>query len=163
MEVEWRKCRGFERYEVSTTGVVRVANSGREVKQRLSRWGYPMLTLHSMEKHRTVEVHRLVAETFIERPSIDSLTVNHIDGNKRNNNLCNLEWVTRGDNQRHAYRLGLRRPPARLNWDQVRSARQRYADGERIANIARDLGVVRSTIEWIVKDGNQQHWKEGPA
>lgn len=51
-------------------------------------------------------IHRLVATTFIPNPN-NKPEVNHIDGNKENNNVTNLEWVTKSENGFHAYRIGL--------------------------------------------------------
>ena len=51
-------------------------------------------------------IHRLVAITFIDNPDNKPM-VNHIDGNKLNNNACNLEWVTCSENHKHAYKTGL--------------------------------------------------------
>lgn len=54
-------------------------------------------------------VHRLVAMAFV-KGMVSGKEVNHIDGNKRNNAASNLEWVTKSENQLHAYKIGLRRP-----------------------------------------------------
>jgi len=58
-------------------------------------------------------VHRMVAITFIPNPE-ELPQVNHKDGNKLNNEVNNLEWVSCGDNQRHAYNTGLKREPKGL-------------------------------------------------
>ncbi len=70
------------------------------------RQGYRMIRLI----HRTRKVHRLVAEAFIG-PIASGLTVNHLDGNKANNDVENLEIVTRAENSQHAMRTGLWYPP----------------------------------------------------
>lgn len=69
--------------------------------------GYFMVSLFFEGKHKRLYLHRLVAETFIPNPE-GKAEVNHKDGNKLNNNLENLEWVTRGENLQHAYDTGLR-------------------------------------------------------
>lgn len=58
---------------------------------------------------KTESIHRLMAEAFIENP-LNLPQINHIDGNKLNNKLENLEWVTRSQNQKHAYSIGLQTP-----------------------------------------------------
>jgi len=75
--------------------------------------GYYLVTLvHPITKKRTNKfIHRLLMESFI--PNSDPKKykhVNHIDGNKENNDLSNLEWVTPGENTRHAIKLGLSKP-----------------------------------------------------
>lgn len=66
--------------------------------------GYKQVTLYKNGKQYRRRVHRLVALTYIENddPSVKN-QVNHIDGNKLNNNINNLEWVTNAQNTQHAY------------------------------------------------------------
>ena len=59
--------------------------------------------------YRTYKIHRLVAENFIPNPE-NKKEVNHIDGNKHNNHVSNLEWVTTSENRLHAFRTGLQKP-----------------------------------------------------
>ena len=85
-----------------------------EVAQRKnSSNGYLRIKLHKGGGVRTdVYVHRVVAETFIPNPE-NKKCVNHIDGNKTNNVVSNLEWVTPSENTRHAYATGLISPHKR--------------------------------------------------
>lgn len=106
MEI-YKKIKGFERYSVSNLGNVRSDISGKILSQRKASNGYLRVNLRTgkiaYEKPTVVHVHRLVAEAFI--PSIDGKTyVNHIDGNKQNNAVENLEWCTPQENSKHAYR-----------------------------------------------------------
>lgn len=100
------------KYQVSDRGSVRAhpdgkgqgLKPGRILFQSKDDRGYPQCQLYMDQKAKTLKVHRLVAEAFLgNRP--DGATVNHIDGVKENNTVENLEWLTRGDNVRHAYRL----------------------------------------------------------
>lgn len=69
--------------------------------------GYEVAPLYINGKQKHIKIHRLVAETYI-RPIKNKLEINHIDGNKQNNHISNLEWVDRSENIQHAYNLGLR-------------------------------------------------------
>ena len=116
----WKDIKGFEgRYQVSTLGRIKslprkVNNHTGELmikekilKQRHDFKGYLRIDLRDNDgKRRYLGVHRLVAETFI--PNLDNKPqVNHIDGIKDHNEVSNLEWVTNGENQLHAFRIGL--------------------------------------------------------
>lgn len=99
--------KGFERYSVSNLGNVRNDNSGKLLSKRKASNGYLRVNLRTgkvaYEKPTVIHVHRLVAEAFL--PLVDGKTyVNHIDGNKENNNVQNLEWCTAQENSEHAYR-----------------------------------------------------------
>lgn len=83
-------------------------------KQTVMRKGYLIVTLSFNKKHKQVLVHRLVALAFIPNPN-NKPQVNHIDGNKQNNCISNLEWVTDKENMIHASQHGLLNIPEPQN------------------------------------------------
>lgn len=104
----WKTIEGTNgEYQVSDTGLVKTTKSGRILRPTVSKPGYERVCLFKMDRERRYRVHRLVAMAFIPNP--DNLPqVNHIDGNKRNNHVSNLEWVTNEANMHHAKENGLR-------------------------------------------------------
>lgn len=121
---KWKIIDDFPRYAVSNLGNVKTLFWQNNVNGKLyprekrltpikRRDGYLKVNLHNDEykgRGRGCEcfIHRLVAETFIDNPK-NLPQVNHKDGNKLNNKVDNLEWVTRSENILHAYKLGLRK------------------------------------------------------
>jgi len=99
----WKTIQSEPNYEVSTEGLVRNKETKHVKGLRNSKSGYLRVTLYPSGK--TYNVHRLVAETFLEYWG--GLVVNHKDGDKVNNKLSNLEWVTLSQNCRNAYEKGL--------------------------------------------------------
>ena len=110
----WRDVVGYEGYyKVSNIGRVKSVERkiwngkgyktefSRILKQALNYKGYPIVYLSKESKQKTVSVHRLVALAFISNPQ-NKPQVNHIDGNKKNNNVSNLEWCSNQENQLHA-------------------------------------------------------------
>ena len=80
----------------------------RNISEYFDKDGYKKVRLSNGDGSRKVfSVHRLILETFEPNPNSDILQVNHIDGDKTNNCLSNLEWVTCKENINHAYNLGL--------------------------------------------------------
>ena len=116
----WKPIPGLEgRYEVSNTGEVRslprevnnhtgkIQLKGRVLRQRPDFKGYMRIDINDNNgKKHYFGVHRLVAEAFIPNPLLKE-QVNHIDGDKANNNVSNLEWATNLENMRHAIKNGL--------------------------------------------------------
>lgn len=97
------KIEGFEKYEVSNLGRVRNIKSGRILKPKLHRDGYLMHGLYGYDKRKNLLLHRIIATAFIDNPD-EKPQVNHIDENKLNNDLSNLEWCTERENAIHGTR-----------------------------------------------------------
>lgn len=121
MEEIWKQIEGYNgTYYVSNTGCIKSSGkiglnvlSGPHkrkdviLKPATTNWGYQriVLQLNGVRKHE--RVHRLVAKYFIPNPN-NKQEVNHIDGNKLNNRVDNLEWATPKENEAHAYKNGLK-------------------------------------------------------
>lgn len=121
MEI-WMPIEGYEdSYEISSTGKVRsmdrytktwngqVFKKGVIKKAKPDKDGYFKVWLSKESKKKPFFVHRLLAMHFIPNPHAFPV-VNHIDGNKQNNNLSNLEWCTHSHNTKHSFALGLSKP-----------------------------------------------------
>lgn len=100
----WRPIVGFEGYyEVSNMGNIR--RLGKTKNRRINYAQiYPTMLLSVNGKHKTYRVHRLVAEAFLPK-DIFRTHVNHINGDKTDNRVANLEWVTQAENNLHSYRV----------------------------------------------------------
>lgn len=118
MKEVWKDVKGYEGlYQVSNYGKIKTYYSKipRLKKTFFDKDGYKKVSLQKNKKPKKFFVHRLVAIAFISNPK-NKLEVNHIDGNKQNNYVFNLEWCTRSENELHAYKHGL------INTDAVKKA-----------------------------------------
>lgn len=113
----WKDIPEFEgRYQVSNLGLVRSiqdnhGNPRLRVKAtQVSNKGYVYVQLFVKNVQHMVSVHSAVASAFVPNPE-GKKTVNHIDGNKQNNRVDNLEWATYSENLKHAYTTGLKQAP----------------------------------------------------
>ena len=115
-------------YEVSSHGNVRSLYRGRRhLKPAVNRSGYQNVVLYSDEdgKPKTQAVHRLVAIAFVPNPN-QLPWVNHIDGDKLNNSVSNLEWCSPSYNNKHAVVAGLKKPQrGERNGNSIFSDRER--------------------------------------
>lgn len=120
----WRDIKGYEGlYQISNLGRVRGLDrysnnysnylTGKTNKRKIygriltnKKGKYLFVMLSKNGRYKTKSIHRLIAEAFIENPN-NYNCVNHIDGNKYNNSINNLEWCTTSENNTHAYRNGL--------------------------------------------------------
>lgn len=103
MNETWKEIpeyRGY--YEASDKGRIKSTRNNKILAQTVQNNGYMMVSLSVGGVHKMRTVHRLIAGAFLENPN-NYRDVNHIDGNKTNNNLQNLEWVTHSENIKHAY------------------------------------------------------------
>ena len=105
MEEIWKTIKGFENYKVSNTGKVYSLAKNKVMKPWIISSGYYAVYLIDREVSKQMLVHRLVALNFIDNP-LNKPQVNHIDGDKLNNNVDNLEWTTASENINHNKVLG---------------------------------------------------------
>lgn len=104
----WRDIAGYEgTYQISNFGRVKSFKRGERIlKPKLHTGGYLCVILYSNGSGNGRFIHRLVAEAFIRNPQNKS-TVNHLDGDKTNNHVSNLQWATQHENNQHAVLTGL--------------------------------------------------------
>ena len=187
MEEIWKWIDGYENmYQVSNLGRVRSVDRyvycevspnklqhiyGKVLKQGTNHKGCPIVYLSKDGKQKTITVHRLVALTFIENP-LNLPQVNHIDGNKTNNNVSNLEWCDNSYNQIHAHKTGLfpkyedtvgwgrpARPVAMLDFN----TKEVLRTFETLASVKRETGInqfnVRSVCLGLRNHAGGYDWK----
>lgn len=111
----------LNKYLIYENGDVFSLKSNKKIKARAHSAGYLIVTLWN-PKQLDCFIHRLVAENFLENNSLKK-HVNHKDGNKHNNHMNNLEWVTEKENIKHSYSTGLNKR-VKLTADQVKQIRE---------------------------------------
>lgn len=177
MEEIWKDIPGYEGlYKVSNLGKIkslsrfRKGNNGARVpvkeiilKQAVNKLGYAVVSLSKNGKRPQFRVHRLVAFAFLDNPR-ELPQINHIDGDKLNNKLSNLEWVTPKENTKHAKSIGARDYAfgenshyAKLTEKDVERILRLVADGLSIAEVAFEYNVHNSSIERIKNNRTWQH------
>lgn len=100
------------KYSITSTGKVlsyvdthgNTLKNAKERKLQISIWGYRTVDIYLNTKRVKLPIHRLVAKAFIPNP-MNKPCVNHKDGNKLNNNVNNLEWVTYSENEKHSHEV----------------------------------------------------------
>ena len=167
----WKMVRGSQYYAVSDLGNVKCVGgvimrkdgkpytlTPRKLTPKVSNCNYMMIHLN-IDVNRHALIHRLVLEAFNPVENMENLQVNHIDGNKQNNKLENLEWATREENMQHALRMGLwvptyargkDNPHLKLLDEDVAEIRKLLATGQyKQYEIAEMYGVRDSVISTI--------------
>ena len=152
--VYWKEIDGYNgHYFISSEG---------QVKNRYNKILKPWLR----NGYYTVYIHRLVAEYFLGKPEKDDYQVNHKDGNKLNNFVENLEWCSRIENIRHAYKTGLLIPTIE-NLQHPEKPVVRVEDGEKFSSVTKAaiaMGVNESAMSKCLNKGASAtcggyHWK----
>lgn len=157
--MNWKECNG---YMISDTGLVTRRFSTELQKLKRHKRGYVLAHICTEKGKKWMLVHRLVALLFIPNPD-HKPQVNHIDGDKTNNNVENLEWVTNVKNRQHAVEHNLiakgEALSKKLTLADAESIRSRYIPHSKEHNqyaLAREYNVSQSLIMHII---NNKCWK----
>ncbi len=172
----WKDVLGFEGfYKVNDAGDVmtiatcfRSSKPGKILKPTIQKkTGYAIVRLWRDKKPHAKYVHRIVAEAFLGPcPSGYEVNHKHEDGNRTRNNIGNLEYLTRSENNLHSYRvLGRKAAPtygekhhkAKLNWSLVDEIRKEFELVRSYAKLAKKYKVDWTTIKAVVL---KETWKE---
>lgn len=157
---QWKIVQDFENYLISNLGNVKTVN-GKPKKIVYDNKGYGRVELWKNNKGRKFRVHRLVAEAFIPNP-LGKEQVNHIDGNKKNNCVSNLEWVTPKENIRHAIennlssiKYGSKNISSKLKEEDVKYIRENAGINKSVRELSEIYKVSTTTIYNII---NYKKW-----
>lgn len=161
---EWRWVIGYEGlYQVSNKRRVKSFHHGKVkiLRSGLNTYGYPQVSLCRNGENKTRLVHRLVAQAFIPNPD-NKPEVDHMDNNRANACVENLQWVTSSENTQVAIRRGTQKigsesPLAKLTAEEARYIRENYKPYDRrfgIRALARKLNVSMSTVADVVHHRN---------
>lgn len=148
-------------YTIDDYGNIYDVELGRYKKQIEHRKGYMKVSFYVNGKDKKFFVHRLVLMTFNPVENMENLQVNHIDGNKKNNYVGNLEWCTNSENQVHAYKHGLisrkgtKNPQSKLTEEQVIEIADMLLADVPEKEIAKIFNVSDITISTI---RTKRHW-----
>lgn len=164
MEEIWKDIKGYEGlYKISSFGKVKGLKRNKLLNIRNDRLGYNRVKLSKNGKSRLVPLHRALALTFIDNPK-NKPNINHIDGNKSNNDLNNLEWCTQKENVRHSWDNGLSKArkgesnnKSKLKVKDIKEIRKLHKQKMTQTDIAKMFNVSIANISEIV---NYKTWKE---
>jgi hypothetical protein len=161
---EWKDIQGYEgKYQISSFGRVRNIQKGNFLNPSPNYKGYLRVNLWKNGGYKTKVVHRLVCKAFLDNPD-NKPQVNHIDGDKTNNKLQNLEWVTNDENKKHAVKLGLTaRMPGTKNGrckiteDTAKGIIRDLKSGMRNIDIVNKYKVTKDTVSNIKRKKAWNH------
>lgn len=160
MEI-WENIENTNGYQVSTAGQIRRIRNGVEeiLKPKINDGGYKS---YSIPRACTPLVARLVGLAFIPNPD-NKPEINHIDTNKQNNNVTNLEWSTKLENMKHAIDCGLivrgeKHKSSKLNNISVKKIRRLFATGKYTKlGLSKQFNTHRSNIQDIISGKTWSH------
>lgn len=146
-------------YTITDEGLIYSDNSGLMKTRNKGDTEYQIINFMREDgKKKTFRVHRLVMMAFSPIENMEDMEVNHIDGNKKNNCLFNLEWCSASENQKHAFVTGLQKPRKgeRSNFSKfskidIQKVFELRKQGKLQREIAEEVGCTRSNISYILQ------------
>lgn len=153
---EFRDLKDFDNYQISNLGRIYSKKRRACLKvKRLGNSGYYQVRLSKDGKYVYKNLHRLLAETFIPNPN-NYRTVNHINGNKLDNRLANLEWADDCKQQHEACLLGLKPTTQHiLTTEEIIEVYKLYSEGVSQSKLAKQFNTRKQQIAKLVK--GQRH------
>ena len=164
----WEDVVGYEEYfSISSCGKVYSKRTKKELSFGMSKTGYKTLSTRIGGRKgvcKCFKIHRLVADAFVPKTSEERVFVNHIDGDKLNNDYRNLEWCTIAENNSHARMMGLssykhlldlNRSNRKLSDEDVKFIRNNYkpyCKENCTRALSRKYSVSKNTIVMIIKN-----------
>ena len=162
---EWKNINGFENYLISNDGKIKSLKTNKERKMLADNRGYSKITLCKNGKTYQFPVHRLVLAAFNQIDNFEDMEVNHKNGNKLDNRIENLEWVTSSENQNHAYTTKLQMPTqiskknmsfgiGQFTEKDIINIKQMYQNGCSQRSIAKIYNTYHSSISNIINNNS---------
>lgn len=149
--MQYKTVTSYPNYEVSNTGLIRNKRTGRVLRPLILTKGYRGVRLYESGNGKTLKIHRLVAHAFVSG-YFEGAQVNHLDGDKSNNNVENLEWCTGQENHKHKLLSGLNVAPrtfSDITYQKIMALHQAGISTRNIANLTR---VSKSRVHKIISD-----------
>lgn len=148
---------------ISNVGNIKSIKTNKIIKKHLDKDGYPRVGLYFNKKIKSFYVHRLIANNFLNNKD-NKPQVNHIDGNKQNNKISNLEWVTSSENRIHAFKIGLQKNKtgedhhnSKLTINDIKEIRKLCELNVSQYKIAKIFNIRQPQVSKIK---NKKHWKD---
>lgn len=136
----WKVIPGYENYAVSDAGEIKSLRFNRILKSSNSDSGYLYVNLVNNKINKTTAVHKLVMENFGPTKPEDNVVIDHIDGNKNNNNITNLQWMSIRHNTEKFYN----------NYDKKSEIVRLHKEGYSSKQITEKVGLHYSTVRQTI-------------
>lgn len=177
LERKWKEIKGYEgKYIVSNYGEIvslprykQNHNKKQYVQPKdilkyiNNKNGYTYVFLCNNSKYKNIRLHKIVATAFIPNPK-NLPQINHIDGNKQNNRVDNLEWCTASENIKHAYKMGLVKNNNKIKVKQYNIKGELVNSFNSISEASNKTGVSAGAISMCInnkrKTANKFIWKK---
>ena len=149
----------YPNYSLTKEGVLTNISTNTIRKPWLGNNGYLHVDLYHNNKSTKISMHRLMALTFIPNPN-NKKVINHLDGDKTNNSLSNLEWATYSENTQHAYDTGLIKLEKCFTQEELLSIFEEFKLGQSFTILAKKYGTavatISSNLRAVLRDMNKE-------